>query len=466
MNQPSLPVVDIAPLLDQGKWTSYQKRILFFVALVMMFDGVDAQVLSLSLSTIAGEWGVGRAAFAPVLGCSFIAMALGTAAGGVLGDRIGRKWTLVASAATFGAMTILSALANDVLFLGVCRVVASLGMGAAMPNVTAMLAEYTPLRRRSLALAIGMSALPFGGIVVGLLGAQVLPLLGWRSFFVIAGCGPVLLALALVPCVPESLRFLVSRGMNPQRCLSIIRRLGHPVAAVATLQDSGERATQERTSLRTLLASEYGGDTLVLAVAFFTVILSSYLMFTWSPSLFAEAGYSVGMASASMSIFSLGGLIGGVGGGWLFSRLGSRRTVLLMSAGAVACCLTLMATPLRPEANTLPVIAAALLLLGLCVPGTQATIFVLAAQIFPTSMRASGVGLPAAFGRTGAVLSAFVGPWVLAGTGARFFGFLAVMMAVALITLALLRGHIPQPKPQRDRALTDQSLSSQKGDTP
>ena len=94
MNQRALPVVDIAPLLDHGQWTPFQKRILLAVALVMMFDGVDAQVLSLSLSTIAGEWSVGRAAFAPVLGFSFIAMALGTALGGLLGDRIGRKWTL------------------------------------------------------------------------------------------------------------------------------------------------------------------------------------------------------------------------------------------------------------------------------------------------------------------------------------------------------------------------------------
>lgn len=450
----TLPVVDIAPLLDHGQWTPFQKRILLAVALVMMFDGVDAQVLSLSLSTIAGEWSVGRAAFAPVLGFSFIAMALGTALGGLLGDRIGRKWTLVASTLTFGAMTMLSAFANDVTFLGVCRVLASLGMGAAMPNVTAMLAEYTPLHRRSLAIAIGMSALPFGGIVVGLLGSQVLPLLGWRTFFLIAGCGPVLLAFVLVPCLPESLRFLVARNRKPEHCRSIVQRLGQPIEAETVFEDSHEKVQQPRASWGAVLTSEYGGDTLILACAFFTVILSSYLMFTWSPSLFVEAGYSVGMASASMSIFSLGGLIGGVGGGWLFSRLGSRRTVLLMCVGAVACCLTLMALPLGPEVNTLPVVAVVLLLLGLCVPGTQAVVFVLAAQIFPTSMRASGVGLPAAVGRTGAVLSAFIGPWILAGSGARFFGFLAAMMVLAFFALQLFRRHIAQPKLQRKPGLS------------
>lgn len=456
MSQSALPVVDIAPILDQGRWTPYQKQILLFAALVMMFDGVDAQVLSLSLSMIAADWGVGRAAFAPVLGCSFIAMAIGTAAGGMLGDRLGRKWMLVASTVTFGAMTLLGAFANDMLFLGACRVIASLGMGAAMPNVTAMLAEYTPVHRRSLALAIGMSALPFGGIVVGLLGAQVLPVLGWRTFFAVTGVGPMLLAIGLLFCVPESLRFLVARGVGQIRCRAIIQRLGHVVADDARLEDSGESQVQEKTSVRTLLTSEYGADTMILAVAFFVVILSSYLMFTWSPSLFAEAGYSVSMSSVSMSVFSLGGLIGGIGGGWLFSRLGSRKTVMLMAAGAVACCLTLMSIPLQPDASTLPVITVTLLLLGLCVPGTQAIIFVLAAQIFPTSMRASGVGLPAAFGRLGAVLSAFIGPWLLASQGSLFFGFLALMMAAALLILMFLRRHIPQPKsPHDQRALID-----------
>lgn len=440
--QPSSPVLDIAPILDHGEWTSYQKRILFLVALVMVFDGVDAQVLSLSLSSISAEWGISRAAFAPVLGFSFVAMALGTALGGLLGDRVGRKWTLIASSVTFGLMTLLGALADDIVFLGVCRVIASLGMGAAMPNVTAMLAEYTPLRRRSLALAIGMSALPFGGIVVGLLGAQILPALGWRSFFVIAGCAPLIVALTLIIGVPESLRFLVARGIKPAACLNIIRHLGHAVSLTTTLEDSGEAAAVKKASVRTLMASEYAGDTRVLAVAFFTVILSSYLMFTWSPSLFVEAGYSVSMSSASMALFSLGGLIGGVGGGWLFSRFGSRKTMLCMAAGALACCAALMVTPLEPAANSLPIITVSLLLLGLCVPGTQAILFVLAAQIFPTSMRASGVGLPAAFGRLGAVLSAFIGPWILASTGTRFFGFIAAMMLILFVALTLVRRHI------------------------
>lgn len=165
-------------------------------------------------------------------------------------------------------------------------------------------------------------------------------------------------------------------------------------------------------------------------------------MFTWSPSLFVEAGYSVSLSSASMAVFSLGGLIGGVGGGWLFTRFGSRKTMLCMAAGALTCCAVLMVTPLQPAANTLPIIIASLLLLGLCVPGTQAILFVLAAQMFPTSMRASGVGLPAAFGRLGAVLSAFIGPWILASTGTRFFGFIAAMILILFVALALVRRHI------------------------
>lgn len=446
--QPSIPVLDVAPILDHGPWTSFQKRILFLVALVMVFDGVDAQVLSLSLSSISSQWGINRSAFAPLLGCSFVAMALGTALGGMLGDQVGRKWTLVGSCVTFSVMTLVGALADDMVFLGICRVIASLGMGAAMPNVTALLAEYTPLRRRSLALAIGMSALPFGGIVVGLLGAQILPALGWRSLFLIAGSAPLIVALLLVIGVPESLRFMVARNRNPAACLAIVRRLGHPVSAVYGLTDSGETLVVKKASVRTLLASEYASDTRVLAVAFFTVILSSYLMFTWSPSLFVEAGYSVSMSSASMAVFSLGGLLGGVGGGWLFSRFGSRKTMLCMAAGALACCAVLMVTPLEPGTNTLPIISASLLLLGLCVPGTQAILFVLAAQMFPTSLRASGVGLPAAFGRLGAVLSAFIGPWILASTGIRFFGFMAAMMLILLVALALVRRHIARTTTQ------------------
>ncbi|CAN5399541.1 aromatic acid/H+ symport family MFS transporter [soil metagenome] len=439
---PPYKTLDIAPILDDGRWTGYQKTVLFLVALVAMLDGVDAQVLSLSLPSIIGDWGVMRADFAPYLAVGFVAMALGTMAGGLAGDRIGRKRALIGSALIFGSMTLFGAFAHNLPMLGLTRILASVGLGAAMPNVTAILAEYTPLKRRSLSLSIGMSALPIGGIVVGLLAGQILPNGGWRALFAVAGVLPLLVAALLSFTLPESLRFLAAQGGDTRRAQSILRRMGIPVEAGTVLVDTGEQAAVRKASLKDVLSRNYWRDSLLLSIAFFAVILSTYVVFTWSPSLFADAGFDLTTASTSMSVFSLGGLLGGVGGAWLFSRFGSRGPLTLMAFGAAVVTGALVFAPMGTGGHTIALLFGGLFLAGVFIPGTQAALFALAAQVYPTRFRATGVGLVASLGRLGAVMSAFVGPGLLAVGSTAFFGFLAGAMTVVAVALLMINRHV------------------------
>ena len=99
-------VFDIAAILDHGEWHPLQKRILILVSLVATVDGVDAQVLSLALPMIAKDWGEPRSAFAILMALSFVAMAIGTALGGLAGDRLGRKTALIGATGAFGVFTL------------------------------------------------------------------------------------------------------------------------------------------------------------------------------------------------------------------------------------------------------------------------------------------------------------------------------------------------------------------------
>ena len=71
-------LVDLGPVLDEGPWTAFQKRVLVIVWMVVVLDGIDTQTLTLALPAITREWGVGRAAFGPILAAGFVSMALGT----------------------------------------------------------------------------------------------------------------------------------------------------------------------------------------------------------------------------------------------------------------------------------------------------------------------------------------------------------------------------------------------------
>jgi MFS transporter, AAHS family, 4-hydroxybenzoate transporter len=436
MTAESSGVFDIAAILDHGEWHPLQKLILFLVSLVAMVDGIDAQVLSLALPMIGKDWNVPRSAFATLMALSFVAMAVGTALGGFAGDRLGRKTTLIGATGAFGAFTLAGAFSHNLLGLGLMRAFAALALGAAMPNVATIVAEYTPIRQRSIALGIAMSGLPIGGIVLGLLAAYILPRYGWEVLFFVAGGLPLLVAVLLLALLPESLRFLVRDSANLSKIEKIVSCMHSPRFAISSFIDTGEIASLRRAPVSTVLSGSFARDTYLIAVAFFFVVFSTYLVFTWAPSLLTDLGYSGAFIGTGLSCFSAGGLVGGIIGAKFVQRIGSRSALFGMSVIGVACAAMMAALVGTTSGDAAGSMLVGLFCAGLAIPGTGAAIYVLAGQIYPTSIRATGVGVAAGFGRLGAVTSAFVGPFLLHGRGTPFF--LVTAGAMLVVALALL----------------------------
>ena len=82
--------VDVAPLLDAGRWTGYQKFVTALSALAVIFDGFDILILGFAIPSLIKEWGLGRPAFGPVLALGLVGMAVGSPFAGYWGDRFGR----------------------------------------------------------------------------------------------------------------------------------------------------------------------------------------------------------------------------------------------------------------------------------------------------------------------------------------------------------------------------------------
>src|SRR6188768_2962725 len=112
-SQPSDAAVDLGPLLDDGRWTGYQMWLVFLTAITIVLDGIDNQLLGVSIPTMVKEWSVARGAFAPVVSLGFVGMMLGGAAAGLAGDRFGLRSALLGSMVVFGATTLGTALVND-----------------------------------------------------------------------------------------------------------------------------------------------------------------------------------------------------------------------------------------------------------------------------------------------------------------------------------------------------------------
>jgi MFS transporter, AAHS family, 4-hydroxybenzoate transporter len=389
------------------------------------------------------DWRVARAAFAPVVSLGFAGMMLGGAIAGLAGDRFGRRGALLASMALFGVATLAVATAGSIQALALLRLLAGVGLGGAMPNAAALAAEYVPVRNRAMAVTLTIVCVPLGGTLAGLIAIPALPAFGWRALFAAGGIVPLLAAAALIPLLPESPRYLARHPGRWPELRTLLHRMGHPVAPHAPFVDRSEQALT-RAPFATIFERGFRRDTFALWTAFFSCLLSVYLGFSWLPLILTSAGLGAAVASTGITVFNLGGVAGAIGGGMLIGRFGSRATMLAITAAAIAGALTLSLMSITAKTPVTEIIVM-LAFTGGMINAAQTTMYALAANVYPTSIRGTGVGTTVAFGRIGGVLSPIIGAPVLdRGTQPYFFA-IAGTMTVTFMALASVRRHVPRP---------------------
>ena len=145
---------DVAALLDRSSWSTYQKLLTALAALAVIFDGFDIQVLGFAIPSLIREWHVARGDFGPVLAVGLAGMAVGGPLAGYCGDRFGRRVALIGCVVAFGLATIGTAMVHGLAGLTILRFVTGMGTGGALPNASALTAEFAPLRRRAMAVKL------------------------------------------------------------------------------------------------------------------------------------------------------------------------------------------------------------------------------------------------------------------------------------------------------------------------
>jgi MFS transporter, AAHS family, 4-hydroxybenzoate transporter len=432
---------NVGRLLDDGRWTGYQQRLVALTALAVIFDGADNQLLGTAIPAIMRDWQLTRAAFAPVLALGMAGMMIGGAIAGLAGDRIGRKTALIASVFLFGVATAALATVSGLQGLMMVRFLAGLGLGGAIPNAAALSAEFVPQRHRPLAVTLTIVCVPLGGTIAGLLALRVLPTLGWRALFLIGGAIPMITALILLGALAESPRYLASRPTRWPELRRLLARMGHVLAKETRFAQPSTAA--ERAGLRALLLPDWRRDTVALWCAYFSCLLAVYLGFNWVPSMLTGAGLRPEIGSTGITAFNVGGVFGAITGALTFPRAGSRATMLTLVGGAAISAMAMSALHIAPSTSIVSIMTL-LTLTGGFINAVQTTMFSLAAQIYPTAIRATGVGTAVSLGRSGALLSTYVGAWALDAGGPRaFFLVVACAMIACGVALAIIRRHIP-----------------------
>ena len=440
--------VNVSTLLDEGRWTGYQKLLIVGTALTIILDGIDNQLLPNAVPRLMEEWHHDRNAFTNALSTGPFGMMIGGALGGYLGDRIGRRTALLGSVVAFAVLTLAVAWADNLTTLSILRFVAGIGLGGAMPNATALAAEYVPRRQRPFAVTLTIVCIPLGGVVAAFLARKMIEQYGWQSVFLTGGIVPIVLAILLFFILPESPRYLASHPARWPELTGLMRRMGHNLPADVTYVDNdGNAATSSKATLGDIFAPAYLRDTLALCASFFFCLMVNYIGILLIPVVFTQSGFERPAANRVLELFNYGGVAGAIIGAFFIKRMGSRVAMLGMSVMAVVVGLALARMTVSAPASFM--LMTLMILGGALLNGVQTTMYALAAHVYPTEVRGTGVGTAVAFGRIGNVLAARAGNASLNVAGnTGYFTSWAIIMGVVTLTLGMVTRHIPRARDQ------------------
>ncbi|MGO1627749.1 MAG: MFS transporter [Microbacterium sp.] len=423
----------------------YQWAIVACAVLLNANDGFDVAAMSFVSLNVENEFGLSGSVLGTVISATLVGMAIGAVVIGRLADVLGRRWTVVGSAALSTIGMFLAASSQDVVQLGIWRVLTGLGVGGILASITVITSEYSSARWRGLAIGVYSAGYGVGAFLGGLAANGLQAEFGWRSVFFVGASVSVLIVIALALITPESVQFLVTRRPKyaDKALTRIAARVGYDPARATLAQQIDESApTAAKSGLSELFSRKVIVATVLLWVAFFTVMFGFYFVNSWTPRLMTEAGMTqeqgvyIGMALA------IGGTIGSVLYGVIAARVEREKLLLaflLISAGTII--VFVLSTALLTIAMVLGV------LVGLLVNGCIAGMYSVAPTRYATSARGTGVGAALAVGRVGAILAPILGGAMLDSgwTLVMLYSSAAIMLVVGAVAVVFLR-RIPEPR--------------------
>ncbi len=432
----AVQTLDIRAHINGRKMSGTQWLLLVLCFLIVATDGIDVAIMGFLAPAITKDWGISRAAFGLVMSAAPVGLAAGALMIGPLSDRYGRKTMLLISIALFGAFSVLSALATDVLSLCVLRFLTGLGLGAAMPNTTTLLSEYVPEARRSTLIAIMFTGFNLGSGLGGFGTALILPHYGWRGVLVAGGLIPLACLPLYMLLVPESARFMVVRKYAAERIARTLRRVCGGEFGDDTRFVVSEPPVQDAAPGKVLLSSGYRGITMALWTTYFMGLLVIYLLSGWLPTLIKDAGLPIERAANMGAMFQVGGTIGAILVGILMDRWTPKRAIAAAYVAGAAFILVLATSNVSSALFSLYVF-----MTGFCMSGAQTGLNAFAPSCYPTAVRATGVSWMLGVGRFGSILGSFLGGLLLTmgWSFAAVIGILAVPAMFAALSIVASR---------------------------
>jgi len=396
-----------------------------------MQDGLDVVVISFAAPVIVDEWAIMPQALGIVFSAALVGMTLGAMFLAPLADIIGRRIMIMICIVIMASGVFLTALAQNVMQLIVLRVFSGIGIGAMLASVATLAAEFSPDRHKNFIVSTVLAGYPIGATLAGLVAAQVIPESGWRAMFVISAVATIAPLPVIAFLMPESISFLIDK--QPSGALNklnrIFARMGmRQLTSLPVLTEPQNHSAV----VSALLTPKYCRSTLLLWLAFFMAFVTLYFLISWIPKLAENTGLTLDLAIYAGTIFNLGAFFGIAAQGYFSQLFGLRRTIFIFLIGAS---ILMFVFSLFSESGTILMMFG---LMGFGVQGGFVGLYTIAARLYPTVIRTTGIGWAIGAGRTGAIFGPMVGGVLVAVGLSMTANFVVFAIPIILAGIATM----------------------------
>ena len=413
-------------------WWHVKARIIIGVA--TFFDAFDALAIAFVLPALVPAWKLGGPQIGLLISAGYVGQLCGALFFGWLAERSGRIKAMVWSILIFAVMSLACAFAWDYQSLVTARTIQGFGLGGEVPVAATYISELARAKGRGRFVLLYEMVFPIGLVAAGFIGSWVVPRFGWQWMFVI-GALPAFVAMLLQRLLPESPRWLATRGRNAdaQTALVLIER--------ATEQSTGEPLPPPQpvsitgpltASWSDLFGPTYLRRTLVVWVIWFAAYFFTYGLVVWLPTIYLTVFKLPLQQSLLYGLITQAvGLVGSLICALSIDRVGRRPWFTVAFAGAAIALGTLFILGPDSPQRVLVLVSCGFFFVSMLSIG----VYVYTPELYPTRARAVAVGTATAWLRFASILGpGIVGFIVGSGLGTVFLVFAAVAVVGAIVT--------------------------------
>jgi MFS transporter, putative metabolite:H+ symporter len=432
---------DIAERLERLPFGKFHYRLLLMGGLGYMFEAVDAAIIAFLLPVLRTQWQLSSVQTGILASSTFFGFLIGALCAGAIGDRFGRKNVMMWALVFFCVAALASAAVNDWQSFFALRVIGGIGMGAEGAIIAPFLSEFISAKRRGAFTGSLAGFFSFGFVSAALIGYFIVPLgdNGWRYALVVTAI-PVVLVLWWRRALYESPRWLESRGRHAEAEAVVadieqeFARHGvslPPPKPAKPVVDAG--ATTLLQNFAMLWSPKLRRITIMSWLLWVSVTFCSYAFFTWIPGLLVERGMTISKSFSFSIIIYLAQIPGYFSAAWVCERIGRPYTIICYMLGAAISAIALAFVQTDGQVVAMSV------LLSFFINGVNAGEYAYTPEVFPTRVRATGVGTASAIGRLGAIASPILVGYLYPIAGfAGVFGMTTGVLLVGALSVLFL----------------------------